>query len=84
MATHIRCFKCRHIFDIKEMACPECGQVRRAFSSHLYRSMLDNDLYRKAEAADHTRAQFDHIRRGGQIPPTAAQKRQARQIVADM
>ena len=84
MATHIRCYRCRNIFDIKLTVCPDCDTVRRGFSEHLHKSKLDNHLFRQAESADDLKRKYRAVRQGYQIPPTKAQRAAARQIVADL
>ena len=84
MATHIRCYRCRSIFDIKLPVCPDCGTVRRGFSEHLHKSKLDAHLWAQAADADKTKRQYAAIRQGYQIPPTKAQRARAREIVANL
>lgn len=87
MATHIRCrnSECAtRFFDIKLTACPDCGTVRHGYSSHLYTAALDGHLWKQAESADLVNKKYDHIRKGGQIPPTPRQRAEAKRIVADL
>lgn len=83
MATHIRCIACRTFFDIKLSNCPECDQLRNGFSAHLHKSALDNHLWAQAASADNERKKYNAIKKGYQIPPTKAQKKQAKEIVAN-
>lgn len=84
MATHIRCYECGEFFDIKCPDCPECGQVRRGFSSHLHTAALNSHLWKQAETADRERKIAQAVRSGREPDPPKWARQQAKKIVADL
>ncbi len=84
MATEIRCNHCRSWFDAKSRFCLFCEHPRPGFSSHLYTTMLNDQLYRQAESAEKEKVYARALAQGYDIPPSKAQYKMARQIVADM
>lgn len=84
MASERCCHGCRAWYDAKLRACSACGRSRYDFSSHLYTAKLNDHLYKAAESAEREKKQYRAIRQGYEIPPTKAQYKLARQLVADM
>lgn len=81
MATHIRCYDCRELFDIKQSGCPSCAAPRRDRNGYLETAKLNNNLYAQAESAVNEQKLGEHVRRGGQAPVTKAHREQARALM---
>lgn len=47
--TTRRCHGCRTFYEIRLLACPQCGTERYAVSAHLTTARLNNHLYAAAE-----------------------------------